>query len=320
MNITTKSIKAAFSLAMGAICWHSAQAQSVIDLSKPVSDSIGTITGVYYKFNSTNTTIYGPATPDLSGNSYTGYLDAGTNVPVPSLTGGVNLSGTSGYSNGLVLYSPSTASADMNRVYATLPISNNLAMVATDFTAGMWLRFDSVSTNTQKIILMDRGGMNTMYGTNTGHWTLFLDKDASDNWLLGFQVGNGMTNQNGYNNSTYQNLNLQDGAWHHLGFTYNYDATNDNVVTFWQDGASIGSASFDIDITSGDPSYDTRRFAVGNGAVSQYTTYLDGDIDDLFVTTGLYTFQPVPEPGSVALILFAAGLFASFCRRKSTSC
>lgn len=301
---------------LGVFFCQGTQAQSVIDLSKPVGESLETITGIYYQFDS----VTGTTTPDASGNNYTGNLDAGENVSLPSLTGGVNLPGASGFGTGLELYSPSTATGNLNRVYVNLGATNNLGMVATDFTAGMWLRLDSVSAGTQKIILMDRGGMNANSGVNGGQWGFFLDKDTNNEWRIGFQVGDGASYMNGYHNDLYQNLSLQNGTWHHLGFTYDYIADDDNVVTFWLNGESIGSASFNLDITSGHTNATVRRFSIGDRSTSNYfTTYFDGAIDDLFVTTGLHTFQTIPEPGIGALIILGGGTFFAGGRKRKTA-
>lgn len=166
----------------------------------------------------------------------------------------------------------------------------------------------------QTIMIMDRGGFNTTAGAGTGHYTLFLNKSTTENWQLGFQSGDGSSNSTF--NTTFQNWDLQDGAWHHLGFNFAYNPTGDNGVDLWLDGSVVGTGTVSVDITSGANDNTTKRFSAGERATSTFLSKFDGSMDDVFVTTGLHSFQAIPEPGVVSLLLLGGGLLMMRSRRR----
>lgn len=296
-----------------------AAASTLIDLSRPVSESLDTITGIYWNFetlypNPKDASNYN-VIKDLTANNYTSYIDAllGTN-PLPTLAGGVSRPGTGGYGNA-ISFKPGSTTGNP-RAYTNMPEANSLTMVNTSFTGGLWLQLDSVNSGTQRIILMDRGGLNTSNGVNKGAWAFYLEKNAAGSWLLAFQSNSGTQYSNGFHDASYQPLNLQDGGWHHLGFNYEYRADEANVVTFWLDGVAIGTATLATDISGGGKDTTTQRFSAGERAVSTWQSRLDGSIDDLFVTSGIYGFQAIPEPGTYALLGIAITLAAGARHRS----
>lgn len=281
-------------------CMGTIQAAPFIDLSNPVSNSVGTITGIYWTNNSITTASPNNTTMDSSGNGYAGLLlvNGGTSI---SSTTGVNLAGTSGYSNGIRLATNATAPGSGNpELLVNLPTPNNLGMVATDFTGGAWLNFDSILSSAQTITVMNRGPWNS---ASTGSWGLNLLKDVDGNWQMAFQVGDGISKETEF----MAIPSIATGEWHHFGFSYDYVNGGDNIVTFWMDGVNKGTANFSIDIETGITT-NARRFTVGERGTTAYTSVFNGVVDDVFVTTGLYDFQAVPEPGTYAMIALAAGL------------
>ncbi len=297
-------------LACGLVLAASTNA-AVIDLAKPVSESLDTITGIYWKVDSIYDT---NRTADASGNNYNGYLEAGVNSPAPSvLTPGVNLPGTTGYGSAIRLTTnvASPAESDRNsRIYYNTPsVGSRLNLQATDFTAGAWLNFSSLQTGTQLVMVMDRGARNLnpngSGGPHGGGWSFFLEKNASGNWRIGFTARDNTASTTVYNGA-YSDLGIDLGEWIHIGITFDYNAESDNTVNFFINGASAGTASIARDITAG-LTLNGLRFSVGERAQSTYTSTFDGAMDDIFVTEGLHSFQAVPEPGSVALVL-AAGV------------
>lgn len=312
------SARKGFILCVGMVCGLGAVQAATIDLAKPAGDpgNLASISGIYWRLDSTYVDDTFTKTADSSGNGYNGTLDQLNGAALPSLVTGVNVSGASGYSNGLKV--EGTGTLGNPRVLLTLPAVNNLDMEATDFTGGMWVKMDEIDTgNDQMIVLMDRGGMNTHgYGPDGGHWSFFLNKDTSDNWQFGFQTGNGSTYQNGYHNASFENLSLQDGAWHHIGFNLDYISSGNSTVTFWLDGVSIGSASFTVDIMKGSADIFVRRFGIGERTTSTYyTSNFTGVFDDVFVTTGLHDFQAIPEPAALGLVILGAGYMIGKRRR-----
>jgi len=305
--------KEAVSVVLVLGCGAGAQAAPIIDLSNPVSDSISTITGIYWTGNTITVGSPNDTTPDSSGNGYTGNLlvMGGTSI---SSTTGVNLAGTSGYGNGIRLATNATAPGGSGNpeILVNLAVTNNLSMVGTDFSGGAWLNFSSILSGAQTVTVMNRGVWNS---AAQGSWGLNLVKDASGNWQMAFQVGNGSLKETEFL-SIPTEMTITTGAWHHFGFSYDFVDGGNNVVTFWMDGVSLGTADFSIDITAGTTTGE-RRFTVGERGSSTYNSVFNGTVDDVFVTTGLYEFQAVPEPGTCAMIALA-GLFVVLRRWRST--
>lgn len=312
------SMRCVAALILGAVVLSAVPARSAtIDLAAPVSESIGTITGLNWKFDS----VTDDTTPDSSGSGHIGGLLAMGGSAIPALTTGVDLPGTSGYGNGLFFTGDSSGTPGVSgyggnpRVFRNLLPTSTLSMVDTDFTGGAWLKFNSITTGvTQTVTIMGLGQF-----TSPGqHWTFFATKNTADNWQIGFQNANGTTSSTGFHSGTAQPLNLQDGGWHHLGFTYDYNASADNLVTFWLNGEDIGSATLSLDIVTGATGSTERRFDVAETSTTTYRSRFHGSMDDIFVTTGLHDFQAIPEPTSLALF-FLGGALAFLGRRSRTS-
>ncbi len=290
----------------------SLQAATLIDLSKPVSESIPVPTGVYWSGNSITSGSPNETTPDGSGNGYHGILAVGNGSY--SQATGVNRPGTSGYGNGIRLSTALTAPGSLGnpKIQVNLPTGNQLDMVATDFTGGIWVNFQSLLSGAQTVNLMNRGPWTP---SSIGHWGLNLIKDTSGNWQMVFQVGDGS------NAATVQidvpvTMTIATGVWHHFGFSYDYNAgAQDNVVTFWMDGVDLGSRALNVNIAA--DTGGTKRFTVGERTTTGYSSVFDGTVDDVFVTTGWYGFQAIPEPGTYALLLFGAGVLLLMRRRRA---
>lgn len=312
-----------FPLAFGVALAATHASAAVIDLSKPVSESLETFTGIYWKmddayFDGTHT-----RTTDASGNDYTGYLEAGVESPVPYLVSGVNLPGATGYGSAIRLTSndATPSPSDRNsRIYYNVPSNNNhLGMEATDFTAGAWLSFSSLQEGAQQVMIMDRGVRGLNPSGNGGGWAFYLEKNANDLWRIAFTARDNTASSTVYSGS-YTDLNINLDEWFHFAFAFDYDATAGNNITFYLNGVSLGSIAIDRNITIG-TSTSARRFSVGERANSTYSSTFDGSVDDLFVTEGLHTFQAIPEPGSAALtVMVGVGVIAlrrSLKNRKS---
>lgn len=312
----SKARLAAASVCAAALALSHATASTLIDLNRPVSESLNSIDGIYWNFDALRPPPNEKTIADSSSNGHVGYLDAVTTTnplnPLPSLVGGVDREGANGFGSGLSLTREVGANAN-SRVYTNMAATNSLGMADTSFTGGVWLNLDSVQSGAQRVILMDKGGLGRLGGADQGGWGFYLDKDAAGHWLLGFQSNNGVALSSGYHSTEYEALNLQDGEWHHLAFNYEYRKGQENVVTFWLDGEAVGTALLNVDITSGSTNTTARRFSVGERATSSYQSRLDGRIDDLFVTTGIYGFHPIPEPGTYALL--GVGLTLSLALR-----
>ncbi|HWL53538.1 MAG TPA: hypothetical protein VNQ90_13965 [Chthoniobacteraceae bacterium] len=293
-------------------------AAPLIDLSRPVDESLEIITGVYWSFDALS--VDGAVVDEKTSGAKIDGTPAQGHGSAPSLVGGVNLAGTSGFGQALALRTNATqkgGDGNPRVVNNALPLAvgeNPLAMVATDFTGGLWIRFDSIlSGATQSVVLMDRGmlGIAASGGENGGNWGFYLEKDTEDLWRVAFQTGDGTSTAAAGTvyHDDFEALPFGDGGWHHIGFSFLYGGEEGgHQVQFWLDGTLLNTVGgLDVSITSGSTTRSgVRRFWVGERATTGYWSVFDGDMDDLFVTHGQYGFQPIPEPSGMALL--AGGL------------
>ena len=288
---------------------------ALIDLSRPVGESLSTFTGIYISADTTETSGSDTFTPDLSPNGYDMKFIQGTGVALPSLTTGVNKPGTSGFGNGIRLNTTQTTTGDPGNPHLliTMPVTHNLAMADVSFTGGAWLSFNSIQSGAQNIIIMDRGGFSISNGENRGHWGLGLQRSSGGLWRMEFNMGNG-TATNRLFNASYSNWDIQLQEWNHFGFTYTFNPEGDNTVHFYLNGVEVGSATTSLNITSGANYTPTRSFAIGERVVSTRTSLFDGSVDDIFVTEGIHTFV-IPEPAAALLLTFA-GTFCAVRKRR----
>lgn len=267
------------------------RATSPIDLSRPVDESLPSVTGVHWRFDALDGGA--TATPDSTINGYTGHLEPGHGT-APHLTSGVDLPGTSGYGSALRLQTAETVVGPQPnpRVYTNLPPLNHLGMADTDFTGGAWLKLNSLLPEAQFIMIMDRGGCHYLSDDpDGGHWSFYLTKEADGQWKLCFQTGDGSTNQE----VAIPIAEITTDVWNHYGFSYRHGGEGGaDEVTLWLNGQPAGTGPFAVKITSGSSDYITRRFAAGERNTSGYLSIMDGALDDLFVTVGFHPFKPLP--------------------------
>lgn len=280
-------------MALG-LCASSAFGSSSIDLSRPASQSLPEIIGVYWPFDEMIEGADGVFAD--SGNLGSIFASPG-NGKTPGLTPGVDRPGTSGYAMALQLSTSATEpGGDGNpRVLVNLPPENPLIMSGKDFSGGVWIKFDStLAGENQLVMLLDRGGFQTRTGPGEGHFSFFILKNPKEMWQMGFETGDG--EQVGTaTTADFQAWELQDGGWHHLGFNFASGADGEGgAVTFWLDGQLVDEATVDVGIRGGMDS-TTRRFSVGERAVSLYRSVFNGALDDLFVTEGIHTFTPLTQ-------------------------
>lgn len=295
----------------------------LIDLNRPVGDSLSTITGIYISADTTEASGPDTLTPDLSPNGYDMKFIQGTGAALPSLTPGVNKPGASGFGNGIRLNTTQTTSGDPGNphLHVTMPVTNNMGMVDVSFTGGAWLNFNSVQSTSQYIIIMDRGGFNLptsagSTGANYGHWGLALQKSSTGLWRMEFNMGDGFGTSRIFNSTTYNNWDIQLQEWNHFGFTYTFDPDGDNTVNFYLNGVNVGTVTTSRNITAGANYTPNRTFTIGDRTVSTRTSLFDGSVDDIFATQGIHTFvHLIPEPAA-ALLLTIAGTFCAVRKRR----
>ncbi|MEI8313702.1 MAG: LamG-like jellyroll fold domain-containing protein [Verrucomicrobiota bacterium] len=260
-------------------------AQAAIDLSKPVSQSLKPDTLYWPCDGGTIGKSSPPEVKDLSGNGFTGKLLPGKIHPEPVYAAGKF--GTALRFHGVT---PPVAGDDGKETFRNpnpcirwqlrdspgMADGAKLDMAGKSFTAGLWIKVEKTNpSQAQSIMLMNRGFAQER------QWGFMLAKDNLDAWTLRIQSSK----------SSVKTDAINDSAWHHLAFSLD-SHDGETTVTYWLDGAILGEP-----VTSGrviaEPESDAERvFRVGERNVANFSTGFAGLIDDIFVTSGIHTFQP----------------------------
>ncbi len=265
-----------------------ASGTTLIDLGKSISDNGITPTGIYWNFD-------GNAL-DGSPSGYNGSLVGGKPGQGPTYVEGVfgqaiRLQGTN-----------DTNQRDPSVYWSGTGAADNARMdfVGQSFTGGAWVSFDSIRTgSTQYVHLLERGQYSPS-GYSQNFFSLALEKDVNDQWKIVFNIANPSLGVH-RPASTVVTTAFNDLDWHHVGFTFEYVPSGNNLITFYLDGVQLGAVrteSFDLVATSLERD---RKFTVGERGTSLWTSDFNGAVDDVFITSGLYTFYTIPEPGTVVL-------------------
>lgn len=258
-----------------------AHAQQVIDLTKPVSESVKP-DGIYWAFDGGTIDDWMPdPVIDGSGNAFHGLLQSGEKKPQPTYVEGrfgtaIRFEGNTPAeetSNGTRTFpNPRVTWTQYDRPMA--PDPTLLDMVGTSFTGGAWIKFEDINAGQpQQVTLFHRGRGNG--------FAFSLVKDASDDWILIYAGG-------GHARSA-KAFEFNDLQWHHVAFTYEFRPEG-NRLQFWVDGRPLGHpVALDGAIT--EPPPGNRIFSVGESNVGSFGTGFVGAIDDVFVTRGAYEFR-----------------------------
>ena len=260
--------------------------EGAIDLSKPVSQSLKPDT-LYWPLDGGTV---GEPLPievvDVSGNGFTGKLIAGKIHPEPVYAAGkfgtaVRFHGdtppVTGDDGKETLRNPNPCIRWQLRDSPEMADGGKLDMAGKSFTAGLWIKVEKINHGQiQTIMLMNRGYAPAR------QWGFMLAKDDMDAWTLRVQ---------GSKNSEKTDA-LNDSAWHHLAFSLDSKSGGESTVTYWLDGKVLGEP-VTLPVAIAEPESDTERvFRVGERNVANFSTGFAGLIDDVFVTTGVHTFQP----------------------------
>ncbi|HRJ72167.1 MAG TPA: hypothetical protein PLS03_08070 [Terrimicrobiaceae bacterium] len=259
-------------------------AQTTIDLSKPVSESL-TPDGIYWTFDQG---VVGGSEPedveDVSGNGMTGRILPGAVHPKAVYVKGKfgNALGFSGVTPGIegsdgilrqsrpnarVTWRPGKMSGVGDEV--KLDLANG------SLTAGIWVKMDAIlSGEAQTVFLMHRGA-------GVGQWAFLLIKDKADAWKINVLGAI----------STDKTEIFNDGAWHHVAFVREVK-DEENIVSFWVDGEQFGSPVVKKNEISPPENGNDRVFTVGERNAANFSTGFSGALDEAFVTSGAHAFKP----------------------------
>lgn len=259
-----------------------AWSQNAISLSKPVSESLKPDV-LYWSFDDgTPDTSHPELIEDHSDHGHVGQLVAGSLKPEPVYVEGKF--GTALYFHGR---SPFVTAPNGKEVPSEGPSvvwshsktpamweETKLDMNGQSFTAGAWIKLNSIREGgRQTIYLMDRG-------MGPSQWSFELRKAEDDQWIF-----------RALNVSSAQTTALNDEGWHHVAFSVE-SGPDSSTVTFWLDGQELGLPVEARSRIAAPEQPRERTFRVGERNVAFHSTGFDGVLDDVFVTSGVHTFQP----------------------------
>jgi len=277
-----KSLSHAFFL---LVFVSSASAETVIELSKPVSASLKPDC-LYWPCDGGTIGRPDPVeTEDLSGNGYTGKLQPGKIHPEPVYAAGkfgtaLRFHGPTppvmGDDGKETLLDPSPSVIWRLRDTGDVSDDSKLDLAGKSFTAGLWIKFEKLNQGgLQSVLLMNRGYLPD------SQWNFVLVKDVLEQWTMRV-----LRTQ-----SSQKTDILNDGEWHHVAFSLEAHAGG-ITVTYWLDGVILGEPVTSPSVIGEVQSDAERIFRVGERNVANFSTGFAGMIDDIFVTNGVHTFQP----------------------------
>jgi len=259
-------------------------AQTTIDLKKPVSESLKPDV-LYWSLDGGTVGHSEPAeVEDGSGNGFTGKLRSGKIHPEPVYAPGKF--GTALRFHGVTppvtgedglqrTADPSSSIGWRVRDTPDVPDLQKFELAGKSFTAGLWIKLEKINEGeSQSVFLMN-------WGTSpASQWSFILVKDQRDEWIMRMlrtkSVGTRV---------------LSDGAWHHVAFSLEAKE-GEILVTYWLDGEILGEPVTNPAVIAESQSVADQIFQVGERNVANFSTGFAGLLDDVFVTSGVHTFQP----------------------------
>lgn len=141
-------------------------------------------------------------------------------------------------------------------------------------TFAAWIRFDNLSTGGGSHVILNMGDpTSSSQGRVT--WTF-----AAGNDRMQIAIGGGNVNGN-YDPNGITSPNLEDGAWHHVAFTYAAGAVLDDII-FYIDGVPVTNDGGSNSDTVGFSTV-TAPLYIGSRGNNSLKWFDGGGIDDLRV-------------------------------------
>ncbi len=268
-------------IAVSCITYCLAGDGKVIDLGKPVGESLRP-DGFYWAFDEG---IQGESQPstvdDLSGNGFDGTLQTYGKDPKPTYAAGRFGTAIHFEGHGTAIWS--------ERRGVTLD-APKLGFKDMAFTGGVWFKMEDLKLRSHVLLQKDDYGKG---------WRLILykmDNPVSANqdegnsvdgtqWSLSFQPGravSGSDQSKPKNPMTLPTGIFADRQWHHLGFSVAPGPEPmESTVTYWLDGELFETIVSKSQWEEPDPEW--RFLKAGKIAA--------GLLDDAFVTSGIHTFK-----------------------------
>lgn len=300
-------------LLVGSMAVGSSLSAAVIDLSKPIAGSnLGSDLVLNWTFNETSGTT---ATNTGSGGSaYNGTLTTSAAFPVPTFS-----SGHFGNAVNLLGGVKSNAGTDANPHVSWIASDTSqtaLDGVASDFTAGLWVKFNETLTGeSQKVHLIGRGRQHS----SADSWGLELNQFQTGGdwrWRLDFLIDGVKVADTG--NWGLVSAGFNPLAYNHIAFSFDYNEVGNNQLMIYLNGEQVGSTtaiSQNISTISS-PSID-RKLQLGERGVGNFSTVFNGQMDDFFFANGVHNFA-IPEPALFGVVLAAFAGIMVIRRKKNT--
>lgn len=260
-----------------------AYGSNVISLDKPITGAI-TPDILYYTFDEE-----GNIQNESTNQGYNGRARAGSfHVPKP-------VDGRFGLA--LHFSGEPKSDASIRNSYVEILQGDELNFDQySSFTMGVWLRLnaDLPIVEGQKIVLFDKGGV-AYNGSDSGGFSFYLQRspgeEESGRWEMIFETRNGQ--RSAIIKTVPVVLPLANTEWHHVGVSFDRD---NQVVVFWFNGDEVDISpesqklGLEIAITP-------RGVIIGERQTNGYMSIFQGELDDFFITSGIYNFLP-PQPRS----------------------
>ena len=256
----------------------------VIDLSKPVGESLKPDV-LYWAFDDGSVGFMMPdPVEDLSGNGFSGKLMEGAKNPPPIYTGGkfgtaILLQGNTPNSETpegklRTFLNPRVSWVVNTKEQVSDP--ELLHMKDTSFTAGAWVRIDEVNEGKKQRIPVFFFFFFTCRKR-------VISKDVKGEWSLVFSGGGGAASL------PFGSVDPGDRQWHHVAFAYSLSGDQASVVLY-VDGSPLGDP-LEFKGKVGQEEGIFSFFTMGEYNIGNFSDGLVGAFDDAFVTTGAHTFK-----------------------------
>lgn len=258
-------------------------------------------------------------TPSITVDGTGNVLSAADSTGNHNATGVINGTGTSAsvagqFGQGLQLNNTTGSNQGENSAYLNIPqLTELMGESGSSYTVAAWVNLENTGNNA---ILADWG--NAAAGEDRfPYW--FAVNGARPRAHARFGTGNGTDMYARQVANTPENL-VADGEWHHVAWTFDKEI---GQLTTYRDGVQIDQ------FTAPGLSYDMMVGSSPIGSIGRKSDNNDmfvGAMDELWVfgavlepsqvqTLMTANVNPIPEPGSVALIGVGAALLALTRRR-----